>query len=188
MIWEQWLYQRRIFSGPLILMLLPLVIEFFALIFVRVSYSDKSWNVISAIGLLFSMAFAVLSMVAICWTGMWFGLKARTQAIAVLQTMAWVKVLPYLLSNLWMLGGRVFVMKYTSSPGVPNYVTFFVISWLPQILILLFLLGLIRSMRRRLLGEIRDAEALSLSFRGGYVGGWSGLRNWFRRVRHWTPS
>lgn len=181
MVWEHWLFLRRALRGPVILMLVPLILQYLPLLTYR-GFGGGPPLVTGLLSILFMIASTVLGLVALCWTGMWFGLKARTQVMAVLLTAAWVKAGPYLLSVILSILSRLFINLGSTS----SLVMYLVYSWIPQILVLGFYLWLIRRMRQRLLGEIRDAEALPLPTRLEFRTG--SLWAWVRRVRHWTPS
>jgi hypothetical protein len=186
MVWEQWLFLRRLLRWPLVVMLLPLVPQILMAIFRGNPFGGNSWFVVYGISSVFFVANIVLSLVALCWTGMWYGLKARTQAMAVFQTVAWVKVLPYLLSAVWM--PLVHWLLGPAWNSGSTFVSYAFYSWLPQIVVLVFYVWLIRRMRRRLLGEIRHAEALPFGWFVGRSGRPHSIGELFRRVRHWTPS
>jgi hypothetical protein len=102
---------------------------------------------------------------------MWCGLHARTQPTAIFQAVAWVKLPPFILSYvwslLWVLIPPAFVLR----------------SLVPQIVILIFYIWLIRRMRRRLLTNMRDAELQPPRFFS-----WRYWLDRIRRARHWTPS
>jgi hypothetical protein len=185
-VWEQWLFLRRALRGPLILMLAPMVLQVFPLWFgfgFRMSFGGLTL-VTALLSTLFMIVSTVLGLVALCWAGMWFGLKARTQGTAVLLTVAWVKGGPYLFSLFWSLLSRLLIGT-VFSPALWSYVVY---SWIPQVLILGFYFWLIWWMRARLLGEIRDAEAVPLTLRGDLKNRWGALTRWLKRARHWTPS
>jgi hypothetical protein len=183
---DQWQHLRRAFKVPLVVMLMPLLFQVAATLLI---YSQSNSTRINnwMPSYLFSMVFSVvnlfLSVLAICWAGMWFGLKSRSQAAAVFQTVVWVKALPYVASYLWMLLTRFF--WYNNSQSVVPY---FNLSLLPQIFMALFYWWLISSMRSRLLGEVRDAETFSLSLRSDVANGWRRFIAMLSRLRHQTPS
>lgn len=182
-VWEQWLFLRRAMRGPMLLMLLPMGLQFLPLLMNR-GWGGNTALVTGLVSLLFSIVSTVLGVVALCWAGMWFGLKARTQVMAVLLTIAWVKAGPYLLSIVWSMVARLLV-----SPGnTSGLLVYLLYSWIPQGFILGFYLWLTWRMRARLLGEICAAEALPLAMRADVKRGWGTWRGWLRRARHWTPS
>lgn len=187
LIQDQWLYLRRMFRVPLVVMLMPSLFQLVVMISLQSKnsfiMSSINWQVTYLISMVFWVANIALSLAALCWAGMWFGLKARTQTTAIFQTLAWVKVLPFLVSYIWMRIAILFMPK----DGSLAYVPYFIFALLPQILEALFYLWLIRAMRIRLLGEIRDTEGMSFSLRTCFAG-WRGLGAKVGRARHWTPS
>lgn len=183
---DQWLYLRRAFKVPLVVMMMPLLFQIVAVLMTyseRVAVRGNDW----VMAYWFSMALSVvnlfLSVLAICWAGMWFGLKARSQAGAVFQTVMWVKALPYVASYLWMLLTRA-LWYDSSNPYAPR----FILSLLPQVALVFFYWWLICAMRRQLFGEVRDAETFSLSFRADFTTGWRRFIAMLTRLRHQTPS
>jgi hypothetical protein len=184
---DQWQHLRRAFKVPLVVMLMPLVFQLIATLMMYPQFNstrNTNWVVPYWFSMALSVANLALSVLAICWAGMWFGLKARSQAAAVFQTVVWVKALPYVASYLWMLLTRFFWYDNSSQPYVP----YFVLSLLPQVFMALFYWWLIRSMRSRLLGEVRDAETFSLSLRSDFASGWRRLIAMLSHLRHQTPS
>ena len=185
-IQDQCLYLRRAFAVPLIVMLMPLVFQVVAILMTysaNNSMRGSDWIVSYWFSMVLSVVNLVLSVMAICWAGMWFGLKARSQAAAVFQTVVWVKALPYVASYLWMLLTRLFWYN-NSQPFVP----YFILSLLPQIFMALFYWWLISAMRSRLLGEVRDAETFSLSLRSDFANVCRRCIAMLSRLRHQTPS
>lgn len=183
---DQWQHLRRAFKVPLVVMLMPLLFQLIAMLMTYSQYSSmrgNNWTVPYWFSMAFSVVNLYLSVLAICWAGMWFGLKAKSQMVAVFQTVVWIKVLPYVASYLWMLLTRS--VWYNNSQ---SYVPYIVVSLLPQIAMALFYLWLICAMRRHLLGEVRDAATISLSFRADFASGWRRFIAMLTRLRHQTPS
>jgi hypothetical protein len=187
-VWEQWLFLRHLLHWPLVVMLLPILPQFFNPFAGNPSlglYGNlAAWLPLHFIGVGLASGTVVLSLVAFCWTGMWYGLQARTQGIAVLQTVARVKALPFLFGCGWLVFTQVFIGSFRN----PTMVTFLWFSLLPKIGTIVFYGWLIRQMRRRLLGEIRNAEALPFGWSAKLSAKPRSLREALRWVRHWTPS
>jgi hypothetical protein len=185
MVREQWQYLRRAFRWPVVVMFLPLLFS----IFVTAAWSFRmrgpDWAVFYAISHACSVANTVLAVAAFCWTGMWHGLHSRTQSLAVLQTVAWVKLLPFLLGYLSMFLVRFLAAANSSWLTVPSVPSYFWMSLFTQFLSLAFCVWLIWWMRRRLLGDLREPGAMPLA---GLFSWPRSAANIFHRMRHWTPS
>ena len=170
---EQWLYLRRIIRWPLVVMLLPLSLQLLSWRFGYL-FPGGIFYVISVLAL--SVATTVLGLVALCWVGIWCGLHARTQATAIFQAVAWVKLPPFLLSYVW---SPLSVLI----PGTASMHALVVRSLVPQIATVIFYLWLIRRMRSRSLIDMRDADLLPTRFLS-----WQYWLNRIHRARHWTPT
>jgi hypothetical protein len=100
-------------------------------------------------------------IVALCWTGLWFGMKASGQAGAIMWTVGVVKGLPYLTSFLWSLLLAVANVRSSAAMGS----AYLLVAYAPQIAILMFYVWIIRAAKRGVLGELSGAESHLLSFR-----------------------
>ena len=183
---EQWNVLRRMLRWPLLVMLLPFLFQPVLMMFSHggawLGMSGWPWvNYLHLLSIPLSAVNTVLGVFALCWLGMWFGFKSSTQTGAIVRSVTWAKVAPYffglccsLVFNLIPTGfGR------TLFPG------YLVVSWLPQIITLVFYLWLIKRVKRRLLGELRDTETASLVVKTG-LGFWNRART-FQRANHWAP-
>jgi hypothetical protein len=121
---------------------------------------------------------------ALCWVGLWFGLKAGGQARAIVWTVGLAKVLPY---SIIILCSILFAMLAKSGLGLRSS-PFWIIMSLPQAVTLLLYLGLIRLARQRLRGELAGAEPLKFDLRQSISSAVHDALSSFRKARHWTPS
>jgi len=127
--------------------------------------------------LLVGAVYVLLGMGALCWTGLWFGLKARQQAGAILWTIGLTRGAPFLL---YTLSACVFgVLASLSRMRNASWVQFY---WLfAQVPSLLLFLWLIRRAKRRLAERLGGAEPANLGL-------WQPALAAIRKARHWTPS
>ena len=65
---------------------------------------------------------------------------------------------------------------------------YWVMTSLPQVVVLALYLGLIRLARQRLLGELAGAEVMKFDLRQFISSAARDAVSSFRRARHWTPS
>jgi hypothetical protein len=153
LVQEQWAVLRRIFVWP-VLMMQAVMIPFL--------FSDPGFRSGSALLQLFwltglkgmCVANAYLGVVALCWAGLWFGLRARTQPQAVVWTAGLAKGIPLLVT---LLGS--FILNSCMRQGIPIPAALF---WVPQALVLGFYLVLIVSIQRDLSRDPAGAEPASL--------------------------
>ena len=126
----------------------------------------------------------VLAIGALCWLGMWFGLRANGQGRAVVWTVAIGRGLPYLISVLsWLI-----LIPLARWPFGRVSAFYWIATWLPQVLNLILYLALIRVARRRLLGGLAAGDQMGLDLRGAISSGVRDAVAGIRKARHWTPS
>jgi hypothetical protein len=102
-----------------------------------------------------------LGTAALCWLGLWFGLKTRSQAGAIVWSVALAKGLPLLLTLLAVFAGQMAVNSY----GRPGRV-FPVFEYVPELLNTMIYLALIILARHQLLAALAGAEPLPFTVRG----------------------
>jgi len=125
-----------------------------------------------------------LSVGALCWVGLWCGLKARGQARAVLWTVGVVEVPPVLVGILSSLVLNIFVrgrLPYRSTP-------YWFMMVLPPVYDLLFYVALICLARRHLLSQPGIGEPSPFDLRQFVSSTTQEALAALRRARHWTPS
>lgn len=123
-------------------------------------------------------------MGALCWVALWFGLKAGGQARTIVWTVSLVTGLPFLATIVC----TVLCSALAQSTRGRNSLPFLVMQWLPQVVTLVFYLGLIRLARQRLLGELTGAELMKFDLRQTISSAARGAVAAFRKARRWTPS
>src|ERR1039458_6018520 len=184
----QWNVLKRRLRWPIVVMLAPAILQAaVTLVELRTTSSfgpRGSFRLHYVISSLFGLVDIFFGVGALCWVGLWFGLKAGGQARAIVWTVGLVKVLPFLIV---MLCSILFAMLAKSGLGLrsPPY---WVVMSLPQAVTLLLYLVLIRLARQRLLGELAGAEPLKFDLRHFVSSAARDSVSAFRRARHWTTS
>jgi len=183
----QWQVLKRLLRWPIVVMLAPILLRLAYAIAMSLTGSiggAAHGFPLGALNWLLDCVTIVVEVGALCWVGLWFGLRTGGQARAIVWTVTLVKGLPMLFSILfWIL---VPILFYSLGRRIGQ--SFWIMSFLPQAVGLLFYLVLIRMARHRLRGELAGAEAVSLGWRQAPS---SAARSAFaavRKARHWTPS
>ncbi|HVM51195.1 MAG TPA: hypothetical protein VMU04_24410 [Candidatus Acidoferrum sp.] len=181
---EQWRALRRLLARPLVLMLTPILLEIvYLFIFLRFRGSTV-WNVYNTVGFALFAVETVLGLGALCWLGLWFGLRARGQMAAILWSVGVAKGIPYGISSMIYVMGLRSMARARSFPSWQWCITY----WTPSVLIVLFFLWAMRFARRRLLADLAAGQPLEYPFPGSLWAAWGHAAPVFRRARHWTPS
>jgi len=154
----QWAALKSMIAGPLLVMMVPFVIQ-------ALTYSTRQVGV-NGFYVLFSTVLGVvntfLSVAALCWVGMWFGLRSKGQAATILRTVAMAKLAPHIgvvvsqaiLIPLMMAGG---------AGGLSGAFRFYFM--VPQFGTMFIYWGLIVYARRALARELTGAEPMRFSLR-----------------------
>ena len=186
---SQWKELKKLFTWPVIVLVasnLALLGSTFAQLAMRGSYpfSYLYWQVIVCVNI-------VIGAGALIWAGLWFGLKARSQAAAIIQIVLLSQAVPYLVSVVgsfllgllyYALASQLYNLRYSLQP-----ISFW-LSMLPQFAILFYYLWLIRWARRRLAGELKDALPVRFSWRRAVSGAGAGLASVVGKARSWPPA
>ena len=119
------------------------------------------WQPDTLIPFVLGIADMALGLAALCWLGLWFGLKSASQAGAIIRTLALGQAVPYAIS-IFVLG------LYWPLPSLFPSMVFAPIAylwtvWLPYLVVLLYYAWMIRWARRRLRREFSEAEPGSFS-------------------------
>ncbi len=172
----QWHSLRRRFIGPVVVMLLPFLLQLLFLPMYVSRGMPAGFFRYSLVSVAFGTLNLLLEIGALCWVGMWYGLTAKSLAGAIACTLGRVKVAPYFLS----LFGMVFSQVLAGFLAAPPF-GFYQIAWLPQLAITLYYIWTIRTAKQRLLATLAGAEPATFG---------SSMRDAarrFRAARHWTP-
>ena len=183
----QWGVLKRRLRWPILVMLAPALLEaVFAWLSIRPRFPLQSSSYMSryAISRLIGCVEIPVGIAALCWVGLWFGLKAGRQARAIVWTVTLVNGLPYLIS---IVGSILFSKLVRWTAGQSSY-PIWLMMWLPQTLILVLYFGLIRLARQHLVGESAGAEVMRSDLLHFISSEARGAVSRFHRIRHWTPS
>jgi hypothetical protein len=159
---EQWHVLKRFFVWPVLVMQAPLLPQILSGLTGAGAAAGvaSTWQTHITLFKALSLANTFLGASALCWLGLWFGSWARTQAGAIVWTVALAKGLPSLVTLFCsVLGAGIFAYPGPSAPGL--YAT---VTWVPELAILIFYLWLIRCVRRRLSSELEVSEPISMKF------------------------
>jgi len=168
-------------------MLAPALLEaVFAWLSIRPGFPLQSSSYMSryAISRLIGCVEIPFGIAALCWVGLWFGLKAGRQARAIVWTVTPVKGLPYLISILC----SILFSKLVRLPAGQSAFPIWLMMLLPQAVTLLLYFGLIRLARQHLVGESAGAEVMRSDLRQFIWSEARGAVSKFHQIRHWTPS
>jgi hypothetical protein len=149
----QWNRLKRLFQWPAAVMAAPIpLIGLFSLMWYR-GYPRGSMAGYILLNSLLSAVDVVFGIAAICWTGLWFGLKARSLTGAIIWTVGLGKGVPFLITILAQIVVSALINRFASANGG--------VVWLvilaPQVAILWYYMKLIQWARRRLAGQFAAA-------------------------------
>ncbi len=157
----QWNVLQRLLRFPLAVMLVPLAFQGM-LLFSGGYRQPDFWKLYYVISLALSGANTLLNVCALCWVGLWFGLRVAGQGRVILWTVLLVRGIPYVLGIVWSLLYQPIVSRLLA-PGTSWWgSTWLLGSLVPQLVTLLFSLWLIRLARWQLLHELAGAEPLTV--------------------------
>jgi len=176
----QWSWLKRILSWPLVVMVLPILLPGCSMVFSSRPYAADSWAIHYAIAIVLGTTATVVGVLVLCWLGMWFGLHLRTPSSAIAHAVVWGKVVPFIIGLMFSLVLAPLLLAFTP----PMFGAYFIRSWLPSVAILAFYVWLLKRIRERLRGELRDSVPLARQS-GEY---WADSLVFLRRARHWTPA
>jgi hypothetical protein len=156
----QWRALRQMIRAPLIASLLPLMfLAASGLASMKLSISRVSGFLTFGDAFL-SIVLGLFKGVALCWLGMWFGLKSQRSFAAIARTVGLASGLPYLASLLFLP-----FMFAANSPGPGPNTGVFILSWLNRILLIGIVAALIFWARRQLQTHLRGIVAVRFGAR-----------------------
>jgi hypothetical protein len=181
MVSGQWRALTRMLRWPVAVMVAPLLLRMWLVLQGPAPYDITLYEVWA---LLLGTATTLLGVAALCWLGMWFGLRARSQAGAIAWSIGLVRGVPHLIS----IGWSILVLNAIAifSGASPRPYRF--LSWVPTVVILLAYVWLIVWAKRSMAAELTGAEWKRLTL-GQFCSTLAkDLAGTIRKVRHWTPS
>ena len=182
----QWEVLKRRLRWPMLVMLAPAFLEaVYGLLTMQNGFGPSgSYRLPYAIARLMGCLEVFVGIGALCWVGMWFGLKAGGQARAIVWAVSLVRGVPYLISILCSISFTMFVRSVGGGSSFPLWM----IMLLPQMVTLVLYLVLIRLARQRLMGELAGAEVMDFDPRRFITSVAHDTLAAFRKGRHWTPE
>lgn len=155
---EQWNVLKRFFVWPVLVMQAPMLPQILAGLAGSANGASPSWQTSITLFKLLSLANTFLGAAALCWLGLWFGSRARTQAGAIVWTVSLAKGLPAL-AGLFasVLGANLFA---SSGPAAARWYS--MLPWIAESATLVYYLWLIAWLRRRLARELEVSEPVVL--------------------------
>lgn len=112
------------------------------------------WSFYTLLVQLLQLGHQIARAVAVCWLGLYFGLKARSAALAIGHNLLWSIVVPWVANGLFWIVARSFI---SFSAGTP--VWFWVLQFGSMAMTLLYSLYLIRWSKRQLSTRFRSLAA-----------------------------
>jgi hypothetical protein len=170
---EQWNVLKRFFVLPVLVMQAPMLPQILAGTPSLGRGLPDSWQAPLTLFKLLVVANTFLGACALCWLGLWFGLRARSQAGAIVWTVSLAKGIPALAILICsVMSHALFVVGL---PGSGNLLYSF-LALLPEIAILLYSVWLIGLARNRLLGELAGLEQPGFQLGGSFAWALQGLK------------
>ena len=173
-----WRALRARIRAPVMFSLIPVV--FHAAIVLADGFVDhkSAVNWTAFLRDLWSVTITWIEVVAICWVGMWFGLRVSRPASAVAMTVGLINGLPFAVTVFsWM--GLMFVAPRA---GAENLIAGFRLA--TYLLSAGFLIGLVFWARSRLQAELAGVKRVRFGARSD----WQDLREAWQRRRRTAPS
>jgi ABC-type transport system involved in multi-copper enzyme maturation permease subunit len=172
MVVAHWAYLKRLLRWPVGLMVVLALPQQFI----------WGWSALTELGWWYPLGLAVLgsgyiilSAVGLCWAGMYFGTRFRSQWVVIIAAVALMKLVPFLISSTWWAVAPLLL----SRAGTIQLI----FSFVPYFLIMTYWLVLIFRFRRKLLaGYLGSLDEESTSWLPKFLRG----KTW-RQIRHWSP-
>ena len=150
---DQWQVLKRLFVWPVLFMQAPMLPQF--LVGLSAAHGSAAPGLPAGITWVkfLTVLNASLGAAALCWLGLWFGLRCRTQAAAIVWTVGLGQGLPSIIA----LSGSIWA-AVSRAPNATHFGGYVVGWWLPELLnagVYLWLIGLAR---RCLTAELTGRE------------------------------
>lgn len=157
MVGDQWSVLKRLFVWPVLVMQAPMLPQLLSLAAGPAGGIASNPAGSPLLSSLLTLVNVFLGATALCWLGLWFGLKARTQAAAIVWTVALGKGVPAMVSLVGLILGQAF----SSSSGLSGSAFFSTtVQRLAEVLNLVFYVWVIWLARHRLATDLSRAEPL----------------------------
>jgi hypothetical protein len=157
---DQWKVLKRLFVWPVLCMQAPMLPQFLIGLSALHTAAGGATRADLTFLRLLTMANAFIGAAALCWLGLWFGLRARTQAGAIVWAAGLGKAAPSLVALLCSIAAAA-PIKPAGAP-VGAYVFAW---WVPELATTLFYLWLIAFARTNLERDLAGKENTKLLLR-----------------------
>jgi ABC-type transport system involved in multi-copper enzyme maturation permease subunit len=184
---SQWKELRWLFFLPVIILMVPhLVTMAFVLAQnnanpVFAGWSYRCYRVISqSLGCVNGLA----QVGALIWAGLWFGLRERSQATAIVRIILFGEAAPYVMT----LGSSLLLNFF----GIPGFALGYSASYwwflLPQVAVFFYYVWLIRWASRRLAAELTNPSPSGFNLPQSIAAARAGLASFIDKARRWPPA
>jgi hypothetical protein len=188
----QWTAIKRHFRRPILVLLAPSFLVMVVPLANQLFWQSSMWpgfGLPLVISELLNGMNIIVGIVALCWMGLWFGLRAGGQGRAIVWTVGVVWCVPYLIGILSMiLFSSAGAYSLRLGPGQGPGLLWWMAQWTPQMTNLLYYSVLIYAARHRLLGVLTAGEPMRLELHHSISSLARDALAGFRKARHWTPS
>ena len=188
-----WRMLKRLLWWPLAVMLVPSALQIVFYIFMwngRFAAVTPPYWLANYLGLsILNIFISVLAILTVCSLGIWFGLRSRGYGRLIIWSILLNSGIPYAIS----LCGRVLLSLVTPVFGASatrvviggsRTSSFFIISWVPQILVFVYFLFLFLWVRYHAFSPgTPETEQFELRSFISSTPLWTTMR----KMRHWTP-
>ena len=185
---SQWNWLKCLLFWPVVVLMIPsltAMVSFFTVSSANVRGWGPTYRPFFACFQVLNCFHIILWTGALIWCGLWFGLKARSQASAIVRIVTVGAFVPYLIGLLrWLYVPFRMTSSYPSSRIGINDIYMWT-GLLPQIATLLFFLWLIRWARRRLQTELAHDGPTPLSLSQSIFHALSAVALLVRKARRW---
>ncbi|MCX6925577.1 MAG: ABC transporter permease subunit [Verrucomicrobia bacterium] len=188
----QWSALKRHFRWPMLVMLAPSFLVMVLPLANQLFWQSSMWPVFwlpLVISELLNGMNIIVGVVALCWVGLWFGLRAGGQGRAIAWTLGVVWCVPCLigiLSMLFFASAGAYSLRL--GPGQGPGLLWRMAQWTPQMMNLLYYSVLIYAARHRLLGALATGEPMRFELKHCMSAIAPDALAGLRKARHWTPS
>jgi len=155
----QWTWLKRIFQWPVAVMVAPILMQGVFMMFTNRGYPGGSMTAYFLFNSLLNAVDAIFGVGALCWLGLWFGLRARGQMRAILWTVGLAKGVSFLIMILWQMLLQAFGGPFGASFGGAVWI----LSCVPQVLILCYYVKVIGVAKESLRRDLTTTTPRSFS-------------------------
>lgn len=188
-----WKELRRLFLAPVIILVVPnlaLTLHSVFVLYHQPGYHGTlSQSFYSALSVLLGCANTILDVGALIWAGLWFGLRARSQAAAIVQIVLLARGAPLVM----MLGGSSLLRMFMSYAGAytgggVRFTWWYVLYLLNPVAVGCYYLWLMHWARRRLATDLTNPCPDKFSWADSVARARAGLNLLVKRARSWPPA